>query len=61
MDVQALAEKHACSETSHPRTRPQHRALFCSALSGPVAAVKDAALNVLRESASLSAAKQTVC
>lgn len=41
MHVLTFDKKHACYETPHPGTKLKNKALFCSALSDPVAAIKD--------------------
>lgn len=53
MHIHTFAKKRVRYETPHPGTRLWHTALFCSALSDPVAAIKDVTLNVLRENVSL--------
>ena len=51
--VQTFAGKRVRYVAPHPGTRLWHTALFCSALSGPVAAIEDVTLNILRENVSL--------
>ena len=41
MHVWTFAKKHTCYETPHPGTKLKNKALFCSALSDSVAAIKD--------------------